>query len=91
MNFEWDPKKAAVNEKKHGVSFTEASTVFDDPLAYTFSDPDHSGDEHRFLTFGMSMSHRLLVVAHTDRNLKIRIINARLLTKHERKIYEEIK
>jgi uncharacterized DUF497 family protein len=89
MDFEWDTKKAAANARKHGVSFQEASTVFGDPLAYTFSDPDHSEGEHRFLTFGMSRNHRLLVVAHTHRGTKTRIISARLATKHERKIYEE--
>jgi uncharacterized protein len=89
MDFEWDPKKAATNEKKHKVSFQEGVTVFGDPLAYTFPDPDHAEKEHRFLTFGMSNNHRLLVVAQTDRNNKTRVINARLMTKHERKIYEE--
>lgn len=89
MDFEWDPKKATVNVKKHGVSFEEAVTVFGDPLALTFLDPDHSENENRALTFGMSNTHRLLVVAHTSRDAKTRIINARLITKHERKIYEE--
>lgn len=89
MDLEWDLEKAGSNLKKHGVSFEEASTVFGDPLAYTFSDPDHSEKEYRFLTFGMSMNRRLLVIAHTDRGVKIRIINARLMTKRERKIYEE--
>lgn len=89
MNFEWDPKKAAVNTKKHGVSFEEAATVFGDPLALTFPDPDHSENEHRFLTFGVSKNNHLLVVAHTGRDSITRIINARLMTKHERKIYEE--
>lgn len=64
MDFEWDTRKAEVNFKKHGVSFQEASTVFGDPLAYTFPDPDHSGSEQRFLTFGMSRNRRLLVVAY---------------------------
>ncbi|HEX9812326.1 MAG TPA: BrnT family toxin [Burkholderiales bacterium] len=89
MDFEWDARKAQANVRKHRVSFQEASTVFGDPLAYTFSDPDHSDDEHRFLTFGMSRSHRLLVVAHTSRGTKTRIISARVATRHERKIYEE--
>ena len=89
MDFEWDPKKAAVNEKKHGVSFKEAATVFGDPLALTFSDPDHSESEYRFLTFGMSQNHHLLVVAHTDRDAKTRIVNVRFMTRHERKMYEE--
>ena len=89
MEFEWDEKKADTNNRKHGVSFHEAATMFGDPLAVTFSDPDHSADEHRLLTFGLSQSHRLLVVTHTDRRLKVRIISARLMTKYERRIYEE--
>lgn len=70
MEFEWDDRKAAANFKKHGVSFNEAGTVFGDPMAITFHDPDHSGIEQRFLTFGLSQSDRLLVVAHTDRGRK---------------------
>lgn len=89
MEFEWDEQKAAKNAKKHGVSFHEAGTVFGDQMAITFRDPQHSGTEHRFLTFGLSRSNRLLVVAHTDRGQKVRIISARLMTRHERKIYEE--
>jgi len=89
MDFEWDIKKAQTNLKKHGVSFQEGSTVFGDPLALSFADPDHSENEHRFLTFGMSRNSRLLVVGHTGRGTKTRIINARLMAKRERKIYEE--
>lgn len=89
MEFEWDDRKAATNLKKHGVSFHEAGTVFGDAMALTFHDPDHSGTEQRFITFGLSQSNRLLAVAYTDRGRKIRIISARLMTKHERKIYEE--
>jgi uncharacterized protein len=89
MEFEWDERKAAANLKKHGVSFHEAGTIFGDPVAITFDDPDHSGAEQRFLTFGLSQSDRLPVVAHTDRARKTRIISARLMTKHERKVYEE--
>ena len=89
MEFEWDTRKAAANEKKHGVLFQEAGTVFGDPLAITYPNPDHSQSEHRAITFGMSRDHRLLVVAHSERNGKIRIISARLMTKRERKIYEE--
>ena len=65
MRFEWDPKKAAANLKKHGVSFQEAATVFGDPLAITFQDPDHSEDEERQVTFGLSLRKRLIVVSHT--------------------------
>lgn len=89
MEFEWDERKASTNARKHGVSFHEAATVFGDPLAITFPDPGHSENEHRFLTFGLSQSNRLLVVAHTDRGRKVRIISARLMIKYERKIYEE--
>lgn len=67
MEFEWDERKVAMNVKKHGVSFQEAGAVFGDPMAITFHDPEHSESEHRFLTFGLSQSNRLLVVAHTDR------------------------
>jgi uncharacterized protein len=65
-DFEWDPKKAARNLAKHGVSFHEAGTVFGDPTALTFSDPDHSEDEDRFLTFGHSVDGQLLIVSPTD-------------------------
>ncbi|MDZ4855383.1 MAG: BrnT family toxin [Nitrospirota bacterium] len=89
MKFSWDPKKAAANLKKHGVSFEEASTVFHDTLSITGSDPDHSGQEQRFVTFGNSSQDRLLVVAHTDEGKTIRMISARLVTSQERGIYEE--
>ncbi|TKB74488.1 MAG: BrnT family toxin [Nitrospira sp.] len=89
MKFSWDPKKAAANLKKHGVSFEEASTVFHDTLSITGSDPDHSGQERRFVTFGNSSQDRLLVVAHTDEGETIRMISARLVTRQERRIYEE--
>jgi uncharacterized DUF497 family protein len=89
MEFEWDADKASRNFAKHGVQFAEAGTVFGDPLALTFHDPDHSQDEDRFLTFGHSTSGRLLVVSHTDRGDTIRIISAREVTRRERKIYEE--
>jgi uncharacterized DUF497 family protein len=89
MRFEWDPKKAAANLRKHGVSFEEATTALRDDLAATGHDPDHSVGERRFITFGTSMRGRLLVIAHTDRGDVIRIISARPATKSERKIYEE--
>ena len=89
MEFEWDPDKAKVNLKRHSVSFHEASTVFGDPLAITFNDPDHSIREHRFLTFGYSQKGRLLVVIHTERPGKTRIISARRATRQERNIYED--
>lgn len=88
MEFEWNPSKSKANLKKHGISFHEAATVFGDPLALTFNDPDHSIGEHRFLTFGYSRLNQLLVVVHTERHGKTRIISARRATKQERKIYE---
>jgi uncharacterized protein len=89
MEFEWDPGKAARNVAKHGVSFEDAMSVFGDPLAVTFFDPDHSEDEDRFLTFGMSLEGRLLVVSHTDRGDNIRIISSRRMTHGERKAYAQ--
>ena len=89
MRFGWDPDKAAENLAKHGVSFEEAATVFRDVLSATGTDPDHSFDEERFVTFGISTAGRLLTIAHTDRDDTIRIISARPATPSERKIYEE--
>ena len=89
MKFEWDPKKATVNVKKHGVTFQEAATIFGDPLAITFDDPDHSMNENRYITFGLSLQKRLIVVSHTERGDRIRIINARLMDRKERRIYEK--
>lgn len=88
MDFEWDPGKAAANEHKHGVSFSEAATVFGAPLSITVSDPDHSGDDERSITVGSSVSGRLLIIAHADRDDRVRIISARLLTRRERESYE---
>jgi hypothetical protein len=88
MEFEWDQKKATTNERKHGVSFHEAATVFGDPLAITFADPDHSEGEYRVLTFGVSRLNRLLVVSHAERQGRVRIISAREATRRERKVYE---
>ena len=89
MDFEWAPRKAETNLRKHGVSFTKAGIVFGDDLAITVPDPDHSNDEDRYITIGWSDRHRLLMVSHTDRGDRIRIISARELTKAERKEYEE--
>ena len=89
MEFEWDPSKDAVNQQKHGLSFREASTVFGDPLALTIADPDHSMDEQRFLTTGYSEQRQLIIVAHTDREQRIRIISARIATATERTVYEQ--
>lgn len=88
MEFEWDPDKAASNEEKHGVSFDEAATAFGDPLSLTISDPDHSDDEDRFVLVGQTYAGRLVVVAHTERGDRIRIISARLASRRERYSYE---
>jgi uncharacterized DUF497 family protein len=89
MEFEWDPGKAAENLRKHKVSFNEAATVLGDFLGTTAADPDHSGDEHRYITIGLSNRGRLLMVAHAERHERIRIISARILTRNERRVYEE--
>ena len=89
MDFEWNPRKAEVNLRKHDVSFNEAATIFGDELAITVVDPDHSDNEDRFITVGWSNRRRLLIVSHTDRGDRIRIISARELTRAERKVYEE--
>jgi uncharacterized DUF497 family protein len=89
MKFEWNRKKAKYNHRKHGVSFEEASTVFDDVLAAFYEDPDHSVHEKRFLMMGTSVRGRLLYIAFADRNERMRIISARMPTKEEKKLYEE--
>ena len=89
MKFEWDPRKAEINLQKHGVSFDEAASVFLDRLALSGTDPEHSIGESRYITFGMSRLGRLLAVSHSYRPDAIRIINARRMTRGERKIYEE--
>ena len=88
VQFEWDPKKAKRNVNKHGVSFEEGVTVFYDPLSATFDDPDHSVDEHRYITIGLSSRDRLLVVAHAERGEVLRMISARPATAYERKRHE---
>ena len=89
MEFEWDPKKAAKNLRRHRVSFNEAATVFGDSLGTTAHDPDHSLAENRYIAVGMSSRRRLVMVAHTERGQRIRIISARELTRAEREAYEE--
>lgn len=86
--FEWNTEKAGANFKKHNVSFEEAITVFSDPLSLTVKDPLHSDKENRFIITGFSDQHRQLVVVHTDRDDKIRIISARLATPSEKRKYE---
>ena len=88
VEFKWDDDKARSNVRKHGVSFDEAMTVFYDPLSITIPDPYHSIGECRFLQLGISRQNRLLVISHTDREKCIRLINARLATSYERKMYE---
>ena len=89
MIYEWSAAKARINLEKHGVSFEEASSVFLDPLASTFSDPDHSVEEAREITIGHTARHGLIFVAHCQRGDRIRIISARKVTKLERRQYEE--
>jgi len=89
MEFEWDPEKAEANAAKHGITFHEAATLFGDPLALSFPDPDHSVDENHFITFRLSRFHQQLVVSHTYRAGRVRIISARLMTRRERIIYEK--
>jgi uncharacterized DUF497 family protein len=89
MEFEWNPEKAAINLRKHNISFQEAATVFNDSLSVTFPDPDHSIGENRYVIIGMSRSEKLLVVSHTDRENSTRIISARRATRQERRFYEE--
>ena len=89
IEFEWDFNKAANNERKHGVSFEEASTCFYDQCQVAFYDPEHSEDEDREILFGQSERQRLLVVSYTLRNEVIRIISARPATRREVKEYEE--
>ena len=87
--FEWDPKKAKSNLKKHGVSFEEAATALSDPMAATGADPDHSLTEERYISFGVSEKGRLVVVSHTEKDQTIRIISARKASKGEKELYEE--
>jgi hypothetical protein len=88
MRFEWDATKAAANLQKHGVSFPEATTVFGDPFELTIPDPDHSERELRFLSVGMSVARRVLLVAYTERGSTIRIIHARTAVSKERRAYD---
>ena len=89
MFAEWDEAKAQSNLKKHGVSFDEAATVFEDLNAVTFNDDEHSTNEARSVTIGYSLRLRLLLVVNTDREYNIRIISARQATAGERKLYEQ--
>ena len=88
FTFRWDARKASTNTRKHGVSFEEATTAFGDSLSITVPDPDHSENEERSLLLGITISGRLVVVAHSEEGDNIRVISARLATKSERKVYE---
>jgi uncharacterized DUF497 family protein len=89
VDFEWNAKKASSNLRKHGVSFFEALRIFNDELAVTVVDPDHSETEQRYLAFGATSAYRCLVVSYTEHEDTIRIISARTMTPRERKAYEE--
>ena len=89
MKFEWDENKAAVNLSKHGISFEEARTVFDDPLYVDFYDPDHSDEEDRYIIVGESQPGNLLIVSYTERADFILLISTRKVTRVEREVYEE--
>ena len=89
LRFEWDARKATTNVAKHGVSFEEATTVFGDQRSLTIPDPEHSAVEKRFIILGRSHSGRLLVVVHTERGDRLRVISARLAGRKERKTYEQ--
>ncbi len=89
MTYEWDPTKAAAHLQKHKVSFTEAASVFVDPLALTFEDPDHSDEGNREITIGISSKGRAVLVLHFWRGDRIRIISARKATPREKKPYAQ--
>jgi uncharacterized DUF497 family protein len=89
LRFTWDARKAAANVRKHGVSFAEAATAFEDPFSITIPDPDHSAAEERFILIGRARSDHLVVVAHVERGDTIRIISARPASRRERDRYEE--
>lgn len=89
MDFEWDETKARANEKKHGVSFVEATEVFGDEYSSCVHDPDHSYEEERYLLFGVSSKGNYIVVSYTERSDIVRIISARRMTRQERKAYEQ--
>ena len=92
MTYTWDARKASANLRKHGVSFEEAATVFLDPGAWTYYDPDHSESEHRFITIGFSANQRLLFVSHADQDEEtVRIISARKATAREEEEHAKIR
>ena len=88
IEFEWDDEKAESNFKKHGVTFEEGATIFNDPLILTISDPDHSVSEERYISIGASVERNLLLVVHTERGERNRLISCRKANNTERKAYE---
>lgn len=89
LKFEWDDNKDKANQRKHGISFEEAKTIFQDPFSITINDPIHSIDEERFIDIGLSNKLRLLVVVYTERDSVIRLISSRKATSNEQKTYEQ--
>ncbi len=89
LQFEWDDKKANINNRKHGISFEEATTAFADELSITIDDPLHSQDEDRLILIGQSKFMKTLIVTHVEKRESIRIISARKATKKEQNFYEE--
>ena len=89
LTFEWDEEKDLSNQKKHGVSFEEAKTVFNDPRSITIADEQHSEEEDRYIDIGTSSRGRLIIVSYTEREPNIRIISCRKATKSERKSYDQ--
>jgi len=89
LTFEWDEVKAEANLKKHKVSFDEGKTIFNDPFLFTFPDNKHSMNEERYINIGLSIKGRILVLTHTERHDKIRIISCRKAAMRERRFYEE--
>ena len=87
--FGWDENKSRENERRHGVSFEEAKTIFNDPFAITIYDPDHSIVEDQFIDPGLSADGRFLVVCYTERGTTIRIISSRAATRREPPISEK--
>ena len=89
MDFEWDEAKARTNQRKHRVSFLEATEVFSDEHSSCVHDPDHSHNEERYLLFGVSLKGNYLVISFTERSETVRIISARQMTSQERNAYEQ--
>jgi hypothetical protein len=89
LTFEWNEVKAKANFKKHKVKFEEGKTIFNDPFLFTFPDSKHSGNEERYINIGLSANGRVIILTHTERQGKIRIISCRKATTRERRFYEE--